>query len=648
MSLKYKLELSITAASVPFWGLVIYYAYSQMMSRARFGVLFLGAMLLIYILTEFAKELDKESNYEQILMVVSAGVVIVTTIYIFMNFRTLYVVRSGYALNHEYGLAIAFILVMAYLTWRSFGITFLAVFVGGIAYGLFGNALSGVLSHGGISPTRLIRILVLDIGGFYGSLNQLVAAWVALFLLYAGMLRGYGAFDLIMRAAVKTAKYVSSGIAQTAVISSAVIGSVNGSQTANAGMTGAFTIPMMKEKGVKGETAAGIEAVASSVGQVLPPVMGAAAFIMASLITGVTYIDVIVAGLAPAFIMLICIAVSVHYTAAPQLQSANVSSVFDEKLTRAEIVTETIKFGVPLLVLIYFLGIIQYTVMTSALYTVISMITMAYLMSVIYSWYEHRDISGIRSAFRSSTEQTIDGARHGAVILAPIAIIIAVINGVVDILEATAVPTSISLALMDLSGGILLVAAILGVAICILLGLGMPTSAAYTIVALLIAPTFINQFFVPELASHFFVFYAAILAGLTPPIATAVAVAAGVAESDFWGSAFEAIKIAAPLFILPFSFIYHPEIVSGEFNMNVIVMTMIILLGGISIIHGVNYHFSSNRVGMYAFRSLFFLAGIIAMAYPALMIQLAACGLIIAMLTLQNIKSVVELSSIAQ
>ncbi|WP_436348583.1 TRAP transporter permease [Natronorubrum sp. FCH18a] len=648
MSLKDKLDLSVTIASIPFWGIVIYYAYSQMMPRAQFGVLFLGGMLLIYLLSEYTEELEKDTYYEQILMILSALVVIFTTGYMYMNFNVLNVSRTGYALEYEYAIAIAFALAMIYLTWRSFGLTFLVVVLAGIGYGLFGDLVPGVFGHGGISPRRVLRILVLDLEGFYGSLNQLIAAWVALFLLYAGMLRGYGAFDLILRVAVRSAKYLSSGVAQTAVIASAVIGSVNGSQTANAGMTGSFTIPMMKENGMRKESAAGIEAVASTVGQVLPPVMGAAAFIMASLVTGISYVDVLVAGLAPAFIMLVCIAVAVHYTAAPQLDTDNVQSIVEGTLTKTEVIFESVKFAVPILLLIYYLGIAQYTVMTSALYTVITMFIMAYLMSVLSVVYDNRDFSAVGAEIRSTTEETIDGARHGAVILAPIAIIIAAINGVVDILEASAVPTSISLALMDLSGGVLLIAAILGVIICILLGLGMPTSAAYTIVALLIAPAFINQFFVPEMAAHFFVFYAAILAGITPPIATAVAVAAGVAEADFWGSAFEAIKIAAPLFILPFSFIYHPEIVSGEFHASMLATTVIILFGGIGIIHGVNYRFSLNRIGRYSFRWLFFVFGIVAMVYPSMMIQLGACALIIAMLALQNMKVVTEFKPIAQ
>lgn len=652
MSVRDKLDLAITVGAVPFWLIVIFYAYSQMMPRAQYGVLFLGGMLILYLMREYHEELGKESSHaskiHRALMLGSGAITLLTTAYLFVFFDMLYVERSGYAVGYEYAIAVAFLLTIIYLTWRSFGATFLAVLLVGIGYGLFGHLVSGVFGHGGVSGTRILRILVLEYSGFYGSLNRLVAAWVALFLLYAGMLRGYGAFDLIIRLAVRSAKYIESGVAQTAVISSAIIGSVNGSQTANAGMTGSFTIPMMKQNGIRGETAAGIEAVASSVGQVLPPVMGAAAFIMASLVTGITYIDVIIAGFIPATIMLVSIFVAVHYAAAPQLDQPDLSSFTEDSLSHGELVTELVKFGVPLGVLIYYLGVVQYTVMTSALYTTVAMFAMGVTVPIVYSVYETGGTAEVASTFVTTMEQTIEGARHGAIILAPIAIIIASINGVVDILSATAVPTSISLALMDLSGGVLLYAAILGLIICILLGLGMPTSAAYTIVALLIAPTYINSFLIPDMAAHYFVFYAAILAGITPPIATAVAVACGIAESNFWGSALEAMKIATPLFVLPFSFLYHPEIVSGDFTTFNIFVGTIILLGAIAIIHGVNYQFRFNRLGGYALRGSFFAAGLLAMVHPDMMIQLAACGVAIVLYILQNAQSLFQFNPAAQ
>jgi TRAP transporter 4TM/12TM fusion protein len=637
--------------SVLFWMVVIWYAFDQTWPRAKYGVVFLGAVLELYILTELMSMTESNgrgnlfadlkeaygpgNRLDATILTLCAIDIAVTTTYMWFDFQALYVERAGRALPHEYPAAAVFTVVMIYLTWRSFGPTFLAVILLGFAYGYYGMYAPGPLQHGGLSIERILRTVVISVDGFFGFLTRLVAAWIALFLLYAGFLKAYGAFDLIMRLAFRSAKYIDSGIAQTAVLSSAVIGSVNGSQTANAGMTGSFTIPLMKRNGVKPETAGAIEAVASTAGQVLPPVMGAGAFIMASLITGITYVDVIIAGLIPAAILSLTIFVAVHYVSAPQLEDANADRLVQDPLPREEFLMEGVKYGLPLAILIYKLGIEQVTVMTAALWTATAMLLTGVLIPIARAGTGLDDETSGRALLRTLWE-TLDGAREGVIVLAPVTIILAAINGVVDILTATGVPTSISLAILDLSGGVLLYAAVLSMIICIILGLGMPTTASYTIVALLVAPTLISQFFLPDLASHFFVFYAAILAGLTPPIATCVAVAAGIAGGDFWRSCLEAIKISAPLFILPFVFVYHPEIVSAEFDSLSLTSGGFALLGAIAVIHGINYRFAFGRVVTAGSRLAFFAAGVLAMVYPSRTVQAGALAAAVAMYVFQT------------
>lgn len=635
--------------SVVFWAIVIWYAYDQTIARAQYGVVFFGAILELFVLTELMdlagggrdhiltdlkRAYGPGNRIEATLLTLSAVDVAITCWYVFTNFQALYVTRQGRAFQNEIYMAAIFTLVVIYLTWRSFGMTFLSIILLGIAYGRWGFLAPGPLAHGGIGWDRLMRILVLSVDGFFGFLTQLVAAWIALFLLYAGFLKAYGAFDLIMRLAFRSARYIDSGIAQTAVLSSAIIGSVNGSQTANAGMTGSFTIPLMKRNGIKPETAGAIEAVASTSGQVLPPVMGAAAFIMASLITGITYADVIVAGLIPAAVLVVTIFIAVHYVSVPQLDDTDPEDLIEEPMPRMEFFTEGVKYGIPLAILIYKLGIEQVTVMTAALWTATAMLLTGTLIPLIQAGIGASGETTSESARRSVWE-TLDGAREGVIVLAPVAIILGAINGVVDILTATGVPTSISLTLMELSGGTLWLAAVLAMLICIVLGLGMPTTASYTIVALLIAPTLINQFLLPELASHFFVFYAAILAGLTPPIATCVAVACGIAGADFWKSCWEAIKISAPLFVLPFAFVYHPETVSAEFNTLVFTSGAFAMFGAIAVIHGINYPFVFGRPITIPARAMFFVTGVIAMLHPSRTVQSISLGVAAAMYAVQ-------------
>ncbi|ELY43777.1 TRAP transporter permease, partial [Natronorubrum bangense] len=621
--------------SVLFWVMVLGWSYSQLMPRAQYGIVFLGAILLVYIVNEFIGVIEEEDRLSAVLLTISAAVVITTVVYLFTNYSALYEGARGIATDSALALALAFTLVIVYLTWRSFGMTFLVVLLAGIGYGLFGQYIGGILGHGGITSERMLRLLVLEVEGFFGSLNRLVAAWIAPFLLYAGLLKAYGAFDMILRLAVRSAKYISSGVAQTAVVASAVIGSVNGSQTANAGMTGSFTIPMMKESGVKPETAGGIESVASTAGQVLPPVMGAAAFIMVSVIGGsVTYVDVMLAGLIPAAILMVSIFAGVHYIAAPQIENPTMDDYFQGTKTTGEFIYEGLKYAIPLVILLYVLGVLQYTVMTGALWTAVAMIITGITFPIARALYEGESLT---AKGREVLVHTRDGAREGAVVLAPVAIILAAINGVVDILLTTGVPTAISLALMDLSGGVLLLAAVMSMIICILLGLGMPTSAAYTIVALLVAPALTGQFLLPDFAAHYFVFYAAILAGLTPPIATCAAVACGIAGASFWKTVWEALKISAPLYVLPFAFIYHPELVSGAFDATAISAGALAMLGALTIIHGINYRFAFGRSVSTGARVVFFALGIIVMVYPDLLVQLGALAATAGLLVVQTI-----------
>ncbi|WP_435074902.1 TRAP transporter permease [Halorubrum sp. HHNYT27] len=629
-----RLRMALISFSIPFWMIVMWYSYTQLMPRGQYAVAFLGGILGLYVLSELDEPLI-ERNWGEVALLVGSGLISLgTSGYLFVNYQEVAIDTVGRATEPQLALAFAFTLAMIYLTWRSFGLTFLAVVLIGIGYGFAGPFMPGALSHGGLSGTRMLRILVVSVDGFYGFLTRLVAAWIALFLLYAGLLKAYGAFDLILRLAVRSAKYVDSGIAQTAVVASAVIGSVNGSQTANAGMTGSFTIPLMKENGIKPETAGGIEAVASTSGQVLPPVMGAGAFIMASLITGITYVDVIISGLIPAAVLVVSITIAVHYVAAPQIENPEMDGLIGDQMARRTMVLESFKYGVPLLILIYILGVLQYTVMTAALYTAVSMIVFGIGIPQIQAALDGE--SNTEALFKT-LEQTVDGFREGVIVVAPVTIILAAINGVVDILMATGVPTAISLTLLDLSGGVPIIAFVLAMIICIILGLGMPTTAAYTVVALLVAPTLISQFAVPELAAHFFVFYAAILAGLTPPIATCVAVTCGISGGGFWGSCKEALRISAPLFVLPFAFVYHPELVSGTFNYASLSAGATAMVGALAIIHGINYQFVFARGQTYGLRVAFFIAGVLAMVHPMQSVQLGAIAAVGALYALQTV-----------
>ncbi len=641
------LDNAVTIGALLLWAVVLWWAYTQNIGRTQYGVLFLGGILMVYLLAE-AKESVEDGDLLDLLILAACGAVMaVATVYIYTDFQAFYVRRQGWAPDHEYRLAWLVIGVILYLTWRSYGNVFLALIGGAMLYAMYGYHVPGLFGHSGLDTIHMLQMLITDLAGFYGSLTQLTAAWIAPFLLYAGLLFAFGAFDLILRIAIVSAKYIESGVAQTAVISSAIIGSINGSYAANAGMTGSFTIPTMMDSGLSGRTAAGIEGTASTSGQVLPPVMGASAFVMASVL-GIPYWNIIIAGLIPAAILVASILVAVHYTSINEIgeQEMNFDEYFDDEMTRTDKLVQGTRFGIPFAILLITLGYFQYTVMTAALYTIIAMITLGITTPVLQSIYdvtnghkpkrveldENTWFAGIRhnrivDTLLTEIENTIHGFRRGAVILAPIAIILAAVNGVVDLLMTTGVPSRIAIMLMQLSGGILLVAVLFGMGVCIIMGVGMPTVAAYVIVSTLVAPTFINVFEVPELAAHFMVFYAAVMAGVTPPVAIAVVVASGIAGSNFWKSCATAMTIAAPLFVLPISFIYHPEIVSTAIDPHSLFSGTLILLGAFTIIYALNYPLPLKRRYKFPVRFGMFWLGAFIMVYPGWMLQ--AAGIVV-------------------
>jgi len=608
------LDVTVTAAALLFWVGVLFWAQTQTISQVRFATAFVGGIMTVYALNETRLAIGDGDWIDGAVLIPASLALMTASAFFAINFQDVYLQRQGYALEHEYMLARLVIISLMYLTWREFGNVFLGLIFAVFGYAMYGNLVPGVLGHAGMNQATLLQATVTDLYGFYGSLTQITASWIAPFLLYAGLLFAYGAFDLILRVAIVAAKYIESGIAQTAVLSSAVIGSINGSYTANAAMTGSFTIPTMQEAGMQGHRAAGIEAVASTSGQVLPPVMGASAFVMASYL-GVPYLDIVVAGLVPAAILVVSISIAVHYLAISDASSQDMefSEFFDDELSTEKKVFEALRFGVPFALLIYLLGVVQYTVMTSALYTVVAMMVTGTLMPPLQRIVDSSGV-GPGGELVTQVKNTVHGIRRGAIILAPIAIILVVISGVVNLFSTTGIPAKIALLLINISGGVLLFAVLLGMAVAILMGVGMPTVAAYVIVAILIVPTFVSDFGVQPITAHYTMFYAAILAGITPPVATAAVIAAGIAEANFWRTCGAAIRIAAPLFVLPVAFVYNPGLVSMDPGLNTLYVG---LLGAVTIIYGLNYPFKMRPGRKVGTRALLATLGVLVMVYPS-------------------------------
>ncbi len=476
------------------------------------------------------------------------GVAVVA--YIHVEYEALVDTRSFLPNVPDMVVASALIVVTLVLAGIQWGWTIPLVAIIGLAYGYWGYVLpDGILVHAGISFQRLLGYSSIPyFQGLLGGLTALSASTIFTFMLFGGALKATGALDFIVRLGFAVGRRNRAGPAQVAVISSCLMGTVSGSTVANVASTGAITIPLMKRYGFPPHFAGAVEAVASTGGQIMPPVLGLAAFLIVG-ITGVPYSSVMIAAIVPALIYYAFLILAVHLRsitlgldarqAAEQLGEVN--------LGREALAQWHLLASVVLLVYLLTTGI---PAGHAALYCVLLLLGLDVLMCVL-----RLGLAGFAEAARRVISAFLEGARDGA----SVATVIAVIGILIEVLSVTGFAQRLSLAMLDLADGRLITLAIIVAVSCLVFGLGLPTSAAYFIVALFGAPALVDLG-VPLLAAHMFVFYFANLSAITPPVAVAALVGANIAKANFWATALTACRLALPGFFLPFLFLFQPQI----------------------------------------------------------------------------------------
>lgn len=466
--------------------------------------------------------------------------------------------------------------VVTEATFREYGRTLGSVVVAAVLYGLFGSYLPGVLSHSGLTVDRLIARETIVLDGVYGTLLTIGATWIAIFVLMAGVIDDHGGFDYLLKLASKAAARSRSGIAQSSVLASMFIGSMMGGAAANVATTGSFTIPMMIENGLPKRFAAAAESMASTGGQILPPIMSLAAFLMVDF-TGVSYATIAVAGVIPAILFFATVSTSIHlYVLKNDLVVEDVDDLpsFD---SRRAMWLQTVQYIVPLLVLIYFLMILQYPPMLVGLYTIVGFLAIRGLVKLL------------QVDVKTFVLDTFRGFRTGAVMLAPYMAILASLGIVIDIVGYSGLANKIAIWVVLYAGDAFLLVLLLCMVVSLLFGLGMPTPAAYIVVALVLAPA-LTQVGLETLSAHFYVFYFAVFSAITPPVAVGVAVACGIADSGFVETTKETLKLGGPVFLIPFLFVSNPEILTWEFPATPIkaAVFLVAILALVSLLIGYN------------------------------------------------------------
>ncbi|MGK7664320.1 MULTISPECIES: TRAP transporter permease [unclassified Marinovum] len=468
---------------------------------------------------------------------------VVTLGFIVVNFQAI-AESSGFFGQTEVVLATIMIVTLLFATWLSFGPALPIIAICFLLYALFGREMPDILSHRGLKWSSLAAGNYLTTKGVLGVPLGVVADVVLYFLLFSSFLAATGASDTFVRLSQLMVGRMRGGPAKIAVVGSGLLGSISGSAVANVAASGTFTIPMMKRVGYSPKFAGAVEAVASSGSQLMPPVMGAAVFIMADMLQ-IGYSTIILAALFPAIIYYLNLFLIVDLEAG-KMGLRGLDSF--EKGKARELLKDSGYLMAPLAVL-FGMVMMQYSPRYAALLSLALLLVLNMLQS------RHR------LSFIAMVNALVDGMTS----VAPVAVAVAVAGIVVGVVETTGLGLNLTTIMTQVAENSLLLLLILTMISSIILGMGLPTVACYIILALIIAPVMV-RLGVPPLAAHMFVFYFGTLSAITPPVALGSFTAAGIAGAPPLGTSITSLQIALPAFLMPYIFVYQPGLLfQGDF-----------------------------------------------------------------------------------
>lgn len=455
------------------------------------------------------------------------------------------VVEMGLLIPHRVALGTVAILLILEATRRLIGWPFLMIIFFFIFYALFASIFPGGLYGRAIPWARLANFLYLDPQGILGVAVEVAATVVFAFVIFGQTLFRTGGGQFFIDAALSIMGRFRGGPAKVSVLSSSLFGTISGSAVANVMVDGWFTIPLMKANGFKDHVASAVEAVASTGGQIMPPVMGAAAFLMATFL-GIPYAKVAISAALPAILYYVAVYIQVDLIAIRDgLHGLPPGSLPSLK----NVMKKGWPFFISILFLIYTLFILGLDADKAALYSAASVL--------IVSFFQKENRPSIKK-FMAILKDTGEGVLEIGVISAAAGLII----GIVSI---TGLGFTFSSTLVSVSGGSTFILLALAAAGAIVLGMGMTVTAAYLLMVILIAPALTTLGMAP-LNAHLFVFYFAVLSFLTPPICLAVYAAASIGKADMLKTGYAAIRLAIAAYIVPFIFAYHPALLlQGSF-----------------------------------------------------------------------------------
>ncbi len=431
----------------------------------------------------------------------------------------------------EFVLGTVFTLLVLEATRRVLGWALPLTAIIFVAYGFF---------VAGVRPGQMVEILYLTPEGIFGQTLGVSAAYVMMFVIFGAFMERTGVGRLFMDFALSIAGRQAGGPGKVSVVSSSLFGTVSGSAVANVMVDGPITIPLMKRSGFKPHFAAAVESTASTGGQIMPPVMGAAAFVMAEFLA-VPYLQVVVWALIPAILYYVAVFFAVHFEA----KRVGLLGLPDAECPRLRnVMRERGHLFIPLFIILY--GLVEgYSAPLCALAGTLSCIPVALMRK-----NTREDIS-----WRTAWDALQEGAKNALAV----ALACACSGIIIGVIFLTGAAVDFTAVVMRAAQDALVLALVLTALAGLVLGLGMPTTAAYIVMVALLIPTLI-KLGAPAPAAHMFAFYFAILSAITPPVALAVFAAAGLAKANMWDSGWAAMRVAAAGYIVPFMFVYEPAL----------------------------------------------------------------------------------------
>ena len=536
---------------------------------------FVGLILLFGFLTFPARKGDERVNhmpwYDIVLLIAGPGA------YFFYAVNAQNVVQmSARVMQNDLYMIIGLIGILALveLCRRCVGLPILCVAGVLLVYTFFNLGGTADLK---MTLYQVIRTMFYTFNGIFGGPISVCAKFIVVFIIFGAFLERTGIAQFFINLANAVAGAAPGGPAKVAVISSALCGMVSGSSVGNTVTTGSVTIPMMKKTGYKPEFAGAVEAAASTGGQIMPPIMGAAAFLMAEF-TGEPYGTIAMRAILPAVLYFTGIYIAVHLEA----KKLGLQGIPRDQLPRLRQLLPKIYLLAPLVLLVVMVSTNMYTMAFSAAIAIVAAVAVGLINNVV----EIAGKSGDRSDFLTFGKivDALEGGAKGSITVAVACGVAGIISGCIT--ETGLAPKLLS-TIVSLSGGHMIIALVLTMLCCIVLGMGVPTTANYCIMAATCAPILMDPSIgVTKMAAHFFVFYFGIVADITPPVALAAYAGSAIAKADPMKTGFNATKLAIAAFIVPYIFAFSPQMlfvdVTGTFQVVQICISALLGIFGVA------------------------------------------------------------------